>query len=141
MSEINFFSEDIEFILPEEKKIRLWLLKISLKEEKTLEIINFIFCSDPYLQKINKEYLNHDTFTDIITFPYGEDDILEGDIFISIDRIRENAVIFNISFNEELLRVMSHGIMHLCGYNDKNEKEQAEMRRKEDESLEVWRST
>ena len=141
MSEINFFSEDIEFILPEEKKIRLWLLKISLKEEKTLETINFIFCSDPYLQKINKEYLNHDTFTDIITFPYGEDDSLEGDIFISIDRIRENAVKFNISFNEELLRVMSHGIMHLCGYNDKNEKEQAEMRRKEDESLEVWRST
>ena len=93
-----------------------------------------------YLHRINQEYLNHDTFTDIITFPYGSRDTLEGDIFISIDRIKENAREFNVSFEEELLRVMSHGLLHMCGYSDKSEKEKIIMRKKENEAISLWQA-
>ena len=94
--------------------------------------LTYVFCSDPYLHKMNVEYLNHDTFTDIITFNYCENTIISGDIFISVDRVRENALKYDVLFEDELDRVIVHGVLHLIGYNDKSKEEQAEMRGKEE---------
>lgn len=133
---IEFYSEDTAFELQNSKAVSVWIEGVISKEKKELKQLSFIFCSDEYLHKINVEYLNHDTLTDVITFPYGENaEIIEGDIFISIDRIRENAEIFKSSFDDELHRVIIHGALHLCGYGDKTETEAIEMRRKENESL------
>lgn len=108
-----------------------WLKSIAVAEGYKLGDINYIFCDDEYLLGINQQYLQHDTYTDIITFDYVEGRYLSGDIYISIDRVRENAHIFNVSFGEELLRVLSHGLLHLCGYKDKSDDEAALMRKKE----------
>ena len=97
--------------------------------------INYIFCDDDYLHQINVEYLNHDTLTDIITFDYTEDNVLSSDIFISIERVSDNANDFGVTFETELLRVMAHGILHLCGYKDKTEEDSQQMRKKEDEKI------
>lgn len=97
--------------------------------------INFIFCDDDYLLKINKEYLDHDTLTDIITFDYSVGNELHADIFISEERVRDNAADFKVSFDEELMRVMAHGVLHLCGYKDKLSEEEKIMRKKEDEKI------
>lgn len=133
---INFFSEEIEFKISNEEKILKWLLGIIIDSEYELEEINYIFCSDEYLHKINLEQLNHDTYTDVITFQYNDsEEAIESDIYISIDRIRENAEKFKVTFEEELHRVMVHGILHMIGYNDKSEKEEEEMREKENASL------
>jgi len=132
---INFYSEDIEFTLPNHSIIFNWIHKTIESEAKVLRHLNYIFCSDTYLHKINLEYLNHDTFTDVITFPYAEGKTIEGDIFISIDRIRENAKSFEVEFEDELHRVMIHGTLHLLGYLDKTAEDKTQMTQKENECL------
>lgn len=133
MSRINFFQEETDFKLQSPQKIRRWLNSVALAEHKSIDELNFIFCSDPYLLKINHEYLNHDTYTDVITFDHSENSKeLAGDIFISIDRITENAINFETSFQKELNRVIAHGVLHLIGYQDKTEKDQLVIRSKEE---------
>ncbi|RMG86533.1 MAG: rRNA maturation RNase YbeY [Bacteroidetes bacterium] len=134
--EILFHAEDVSFELTNPELITRWLKEVIEQAQNQLRLLNFIFCSDEYLHKINLEYLQHDTYTDIITFPLAERPIIEGDIFISIDRVKENATVFEVSFEEELYRVMAHGVWHLCGYGDKTDEEAAIMRRKENEALE-----
>ncbi|ERJ57772.1 rRNA maturation RNase YbeY [Sphingobacterium paucimobilis] len=137
IKDISFFSEDIDYTLKEKAKVREWINAAVLGEGfKRVGELNFIFCSDEYLLDINKEYLNHDTYTDIVTFDSSEDeDVIAGDIFISIDRIRENAAKFNVSERDELHRVIIHGVMHLCGYLDKKKEEKEGMTAKENEYL------
>ena len=101
----------------------------------SLKNLSFVFCDDEYLKKINLKYLDHDYYTDVITFDYSTADGLAGDVFISIDRVKENANNFKVSFNEELFRVIIHGVLHLCGFNDKTKKEIKEIRKKEDHFL------
>jgi rRNA maturation RNase YbeY len=136
---ICFTAEEIAFALPDENEVEKWLKKVVEQEDCQLRLLNFIFCSDEYLHQLNVQYLHHDTLTDVITFPYSTPPEIEGDIFISIDRVRENAQVFGVSFQQELHRVMAHGVLHLCGYKDKSEKEENLMRKKEDEALALWR--
>ncbi len=137
---VNFFSEDIDFELTDEDRIREWIGKALQQEGKTPAAITYIFTSDAYLHRMNVDYLDHDTLTDVITFPYSDADAtaIEGDIFISIDRIRENAQQFEVDFEVELRRVMAHGVLHLCGYLDKTPEEKKRMSAKEDEALGLW---
>ena len=135
LAEIHFFQEETSFQLDNAVKVSRWLEKIAAKEGKNINTLNYIFCSDEYLYHINVEYLDHHTYTDIITFPYEENDDLESDIFISIDRVKENALQYKISFEQELYRVMAHGLLHLCGYGDKTPTEKITMRAKEEEYL------
>ena len=136
MGSIHFFQEDTAFSLKNEDEIRIWIRKVIQAENRILENVNYIFCSDSYLHKMNQKYLKHDSYTDIITFDNTETDgIIEGDIFISIDRIKENCINYNKTFENELFRVIVHGILHLVGYKDKNKGEQLEMRKKEDKYL------
>ena len=132
---IHFFNEAIPFRLQNIKEKRDWLIRCIESEGKSAGEISFIFCSDEYLLQMNVDYLNHDTFTDVITFDYTEGENLSGDIFISIPRVKENASLFSIPYREELNRVMVHGILHLCGYKDKTAKQEKQMRSKEDEKL------
>ena len=132
---IVFSSEGIDFRLKNEEFIGDWLKKVIEREEKQLSSLNFIFCSDEYLYNMNIEYLGHDTLTDVITFPYATLPLIEGDIFISIDRVKENAKKFNVPFPNELYRVMVHGVLHLCGFADKSEQEALNMRQKENDAL------
>lgn len=136
-SPISFFVEDIDFELPSEDVVSDWLLRLASSHNATVHEINYIFVSDNYLLKLNQNYLNHDTLTDIITFPYDEDEHsdLGGDIYISIERVQDNAVDFKVSFEDELARVMAHGLLHLIGFEDKNEKAQLKMRAAEDAAL------
>jgi probable rRNA maturation factor len=134
----EFHKQDISFRFLHKDLIIKWLNKSIRKEGKKTGPITFIFCSDNYLAKLNKQYLNHNTFTDIITFDYSVKDLVSGDIFISIDRVRENASVFNVSFQNELLRVMVHGVLHLCGYKDKSNAQEKLMRQKEDYYLSLW---
>ena len=120
---IYFFSEGLDFKLTEEEQIKTWLSTIIQQEEKTLHSLNIIFCTDQYLHQINVSYLNHDTLTDIITFPYADPPIINGELFISLERIKENSNIFETSFRLELYRVIAHGVLHLCGYGDKTDLE------------------
>lgn len=136
---IDFVSEDIDFELSTTPALESWVKTIIARENCRLGFLNFIFCTDAYLLNLNEEYLGHDTLTDIITFPYQPPPVIEGDIFISIERVRENAQAYAVSFEEELHRVMIHGVLHLCGYKDKSEEEEAAMRRKEDEALSLLR--
>lgn len=137
--QLFFEQEDIDFELPNDEQLYSnWIQYIIKKEKKEFLQLTYIFCSDSYLHQINVEYLNHDTLTDIITFPYAEPPIVEGDIFISIDRVKENAVKYGVPFEHELHRVIIHGVLHLCGYPDKTEEEARLMREKEEEALEVW---
>lgn len=130
---VQFHVEEIDFDLPNKELILQWIEATITSEKCQLNSLNFIFCNDIYLHKINLEYLNHDTLTDVITFPYtAEGEPIEGDIYISIDRIKENATKFQVAFLKELKRVMIHGVLHLCGYGDKSEAEQKIMRTKED---------
>jgi rRNA maturation RNase YbeY len=108
------------------------------KEGFNVGEISVVFCSDDYLLEINKQYLNHDYYTDIITFDYSDNIIVSGDLFISCDRVKENATIYAVSMNYELCRVIYHGILHLCGYNDKSEEERITMREKENEYLDLF---
>lgn len=132
---ISFQSEDIVFDLSHSDKYEAWITAVVEKESKQLGPITFIFCSDNYLHRLNVQYLQHDTLTDIITFPYGELPEVSADIFISVERVTENAKKYAVAFEQELARVMVHGVLHLCGYKDKTPAEQQQMRAKEDEML------
>lgn len=133
-STITFFVENIEFSIDFEDKISHWLTQIASSENKSIENIEYIFCSDDYLLEINKAHLNHDYYTDIITFPLSKDPI-EATIFISIDRIKDNAKQFNQNVIDELHRVIAHGLLHLIGYNDKTQPEATKMREMENQVL------
>ena len=133
---INFFSEKINFTLKYKRKRKAWITKIANKEGYQLKEVNYIFCSDKYLLEINRTFLNHDYFTDIITFNNSEDEkVLEGELYISIPRVKENAKELEVSFEEELNRIMIHGILHLAGYKDKTKQQRELMREKENSSL------
>ena len=135
---IHFFYE-LPFELPEEESdFRRWVQLIIASERKKEGDINYIFCNDAYLHKINVDYLQHDTLTDIITFDYGKDNLLSSDIYISIDRVRENAASYEVEFATELLRVMAHGILQLCGYKEKTEEQAQQMRAKEEEKMALF---
>ena len=126
---IVFFNEDIDFKFQGKNKFKAWLKKVAEKEGFSINNLNYIFCSDEYLHKINLEYLDHDTYTDIITFDNSEDEAtIEGDIFVSIERIRENSQTLNTVFEEEVKRVIVHGLLHLCGHNDHNLEDKTKMR-------------
>jgi probable rRNA maturation factor len=127
-----------DFILEDSDKIRIWIEDAIKKEKKTVGDITYIFCDDDYLLERNKEFLDHNTLTDIITFNYCIDNNISSDIMISIDRVKENSTTFENSFNEELRRVMIHGILHLIGYNDKSDKEKELMREKENFYLNMF---
>ena len=135
--EINFFSEN-DFVLEKEKSFRNWIDMVVSSEDKFLGNINYIFCDDEYLLDINIKYLSHDTYTDIISFDNTVGNTLHGDIFISTERIADNAAKFNAEFTEELKRVMVHGILHFCGYKDKSERDRELMRRKEEEKIKLF---
>jgi rRNA maturation RNase YbeY len=132
------FNYELEFILENESLISDWLSEVILSENKEEGEINYIFCDDDYLLEINQQYLNHDTLTDIISFDYSIGNELHGDIFISIERVRENAIDFKVSFEEELKRVLVHGVLHYCGYKDKTDEDEMTMRLKEDEKIKMF---
>jgi len=131
VSSITFFFEDISTFELDQDFAGRQIKQLINEEKKETGDISVIFCSDGYLLEMNKKHLNHDYFTDIITFNYVEDDVISGDLFISADRIRENAGKFNVTFHEELYRVILHGILHLVGYNDKTSDEKKVMKDKE----------
>lgn len=118
-----------------EDKLGVWISKVIEKEKFTMSDIALIFCNDEYLLKVNQEYLEHDFYTDIITFDYCADGLISGDLFISIERVIDNAEEFNVTFEQELHRVIIHGVLHLCGYLDKTSEEETIMRKKESEAL------
>ncbi|MDP5231875.1 MAG: rRNA maturation RNase YbeY [Cellulophaga sp.] len=132
------FNYETDFELGEESKYQQWLEFCVILEKKVLGDLSYIFCSDEYLLNLNKEYLHHDTFTDIITFDYCEGNTISGDIFISVERVKENSEIYKGTFNDELLRVMAHGVLHLLGYKDKSEEENTLMRSKEEEKIKLF---
>ena len=127
------FNYETDFELQDEEQYENWLSVVIESEDKTEGEINYIFCDDEYLLQKNIEFLDHDTLTDIISFDYTMGNLISGDIFISVERVKENAEEYNVSFDDELRRVMAHGILHYCGYKDKSEEDSAEMRTKEDE--------
>ncbi len=137
MEGLQFFSEEIDFSLPSIETTLAWISSILQSHDAAVESVNFIFCSDDYLLEVNRNYLQHDYYTDIITFDNREydDDPLESDIFISVDRVRDNAQDRSIPFEKELHRVMIHGLLHLIGWNDKTEEEKQAMREKEEACL------
>jgi rRNA maturation RNase YbeY len=136
---IYFFSEEINFELKEKLNRKRWLKNIATKAGFKIKELNYVFCSDEYLYQINLEYLNHETYTDIITFDNSEKEFdLSGDIFISIDRVNENAKTHNQEIETELSRVLAHGLLHLMGYKDKTKEESTLMRQKEEESINLY---
>jgi probable rRNA maturation factor len=132
------FNYETDFTLENEEAIAAWLSNVIASENKKEGEINYIFCDDEYLLKINLDYLNHDTLTDIISFDYSMGSELNGDIFVSVERVKENAIDFNVPFDEELKRVIVHGVLHYSGYKDKSEVDEKLMRSKEDEKLAMF---
>lgn len=135
------FNFETDFALFPKAPYKNWIKTIINNEHFKTGEINYIFCDDEYLLKINQQYLKHDEFTDIITFDYREGVVLSGDIYISIIRVRENALNFGVTFQDELLRVLSHGIFHLCGYKDKTKTTALNMRNKEQEAIKLFKQT
>ena len=134
---VRYYQEDIQYELKQKMRNNRWLKTVAGSEMRRLGAVNIIFCSDNYILDVNVRYLGHDYFTDIITFDYCEKDILSGDLFISIDSVRENALYYGVPFEDELDRVMVHGLLHLIGYDDHTPEQQAEMRSKEDYYLQM----
>ncbi|MBI1770043.1 MAG: rRNA maturation RNase YbeY [Bacteroidetes bacterium] len=132
---IRFFCEEIEFKISNPKKVKDWLRQSASRERREIGEINYVFCSDQYLLKLNQQYLNHKTLTDIITFDYSEGKTVSGEIYMSIERVTENSAKFGCEFEDELHRVMIHGALHLCGYKDKSSSDKTLMRKKEDAYL------
>ena len=129
---VRYYCEDIKFLFKNKLANNRWLKMVAGSEIKTLGDVSIIFCSDNYILDVNIRYLHHDYFTDVITFDYCEGDKLSGDLFISIDSVRENAIEFGTEFDEELHRVIVHGLLHLIGYDDHTPEDQKVMRAKED---------
>ena len=132
------FNYELDFKLEDEALYSDWISKVISSEKKNEGDINYIFCDDDYLLQINQQYLDHDTLTDIISFDYSIGNELHGDIYISVERVRENASDFNVSFDDEIKRVLIHGILHYCGYKDKNEEDEILMRQKEEEKMKMF---
>lgn len=132
------FHYETDFELDSEKRFESWIIKIFEIENSFCGDINYVFCGDEYLLDINRKHLNHDTYTDIITFDYTTNNQISSDIFISVERVRENAEAYTGDFKDELLRVMSHGILHLLGFNDKTDEEKEIMRAKENEMIQLF---
>lgn len=135
---IRFSVQSGDFELLEPGKLKKWLSEVIVRRGKSVGNINYLFCDDEYLLGVNRQYLNHDTYTDIITFDYVAGGLISGDIMISIERVGENAVKFGVPFEQELHRVVVHGVLHLLGQGDKTDEEAVEMRRQEEESLVLW---
>jgi len=133
-----YFNYETDFQLDNEVIYEQWISAIVRSEGKEEGEINYIFCDDEYLLKLNVDYLDHDALTDIISFDYSEGNFLQGDIFISVERVKENATEFNVSFEEELKRVLAHGILHYCGYKDKSPEDEVVMRQKEEEKINMF---
>lgn len=128
---VHFHNEEVSFSFNNKREVSLWLKSVVSSFKKELGVINVIFCNDQYLLKVNQTYLNHDYFTDIITFNYNENNLISGDLFISIDRVKENAINQKMEFNVEIHRVIVHGVLHLCGLNDQSKQEKEIMRGRE----------
>lgn len=135
---IRFASQNIVFELPQAEKVKKWVSRVVQQRGKQVGNISYLFCDDERLLEVNRQFLNHDTYTDIITFDYVTADLISGDIMISVDRVGENAEKFGVPFEKEFHRVVIHGVLHLLGQGDKSEAEAAEMRRQEEESLLLW---
>lgn len=134
---IELFYE-CDFKIKEVDKYVDWIGRVLRSEDSEPGVINYIFCDDDYLIELNRSYLSHDTLTDIITFDYSDKGLIHGDIFISVERVKENALAYKVAFELELLRVMAHGLLHLVGYNDKKPLETSVMRRKEEEKIKMF---
>ncbi|GAA3566369.1 rRNA maturation RNase YbeY [Snuella lapsa] len=132
------FNYETAFKLKDEERLSAWISGVIDVEGFKEDEVNYIFCDDDYLHKINVEFLKHDTLTDIISFDYSVGKIIQGDVFISVDRVKDNAEDFKVSFDEELRRVMVHGVLHYCGYKDKSDEEASLMREKENHYLKAF---
>ena len=139
MPSIDFLSEGIEFKPKKQNKLRNWITAVIKSERRDVSSLVYIFCQDSYLLTLNHDYLKHKTLTDIITFDYSEGGEVDGEIYISIDRVRENAVKFEKPFEEELHRVMIHGVLHILGLKDKTTAQKSAMRKKEEACLSLWK--
>ncbi len=137
---IRIFYDETVFRLKNSRKAKEIIREIIASEHKTSGNLNFIITTDEHLKEINIEFLEHDYYTDVITFNYNEADVINGEVYISLDRVKENALNYNVSLEAELLRVLIHGVLHLLGYNDKSEEEKIEMREKEDYWLDSLKS-
>ena len=137
---ISFYREDTSYLPRRRTELRTWITACVEAQHKQIGEISFIFTSNQHLHKINREYLNHNYFTDVITFDYSQEDQIAGDIFISVDQVRLNAKDYKVSFILELRRVMIHGVLHLLGWKDGSDGERASMRGAEDRALELWLS-
>lgn len=136
---IVFFNEDIDFKFGQKNQLKAWLKKVAESEGFKMRNLNYIFCSDEYLHKINLEYLEHDTYTDIITFDNSEEEEdIEGDIFVSIERVKDNSQELKTEFLDEFKRVLVHGLLHLCGYDDHSDEDEAQMRELESKYISIF---
>jgi probable rRNA maturation factor len=129
--------EKLDFSIPKREEVKKWLIKITKTENRKCGKLSYFFCTDKYLHTLNKQFLGHDTYTDIITFDYSNGDEISGEIFISIDRVKENSKKYEQAFNNELMRIMIHGVLHLCGYGDKAPEQKKKMRQKENKALDL----
>jgi rRNA maturation RNase YbeY len=132
---ITYQSEDVKFPVIKCLETNVWIKQVARLYNKRIGEVAYIFCSDDKILEINKQYLNHDYYTDIITFDYTEGNEISGDIFVSLDTVKSNSQKFNTQYEEELCRVLIHGILHLCGFDDETPEEKALMREKEDAAL------
>ena len=135
---VSFHTEEVNFNLKQKLRHKRWIKEWIAKNYKDPGILSFVFTSNERIRLINQEYLNHNYFTDVITFDYTEGDLISGDVFISVDEVKRNADYYGANIDEELRRVMIHGVIHLLGYQDGNEEEKRIMRKKENEALHLW---
>jgi probable rRNA maturation factor len=135
MARISFHNEDIAFVLPQKRLYKQWIEQTVLSHGKTVGELTYVFCSDEYLLEMNKTYLQHDYYTDIITFDYSEENNISGDLFISVDRVKDNALKIGVSLQNEMQRVVIHGVLHLCGFKDKEKTDVEIMRKMEEKAL------
>lgn len=135
---ITFTSEDIPFPAVKKRKTAAWIKQVAESHRKIIGEVNYLFCTDERILAVNNQYLEHDYYTDIITFDYSENDTVSGDIFISLDTVRTNSEKFKTNYEEELFRVIIHGVLHLCGINDKTDADAKMMRTAENEALELF---
>lgn len=138
MNSISFHSEGVKAKTPSKRLLKAWIKEFVANHSKKVGELAFVFCDDEKILEVNRNFLQHDYYTDIITFDYCEGDIVSGDIYISVERVQENAVIHEVDYNTELLRVLAHGVLHLIGFQDKEVKSQKEMRKNEDLCISVF---